>query len=110
MPGTVSVPMIWLIGLPFCMKNSPKARPNPALAGRKPQTAAFGWHTSGIGSSCTRFLRDVNVVRNTQLKSFCWMGVIPAAISIPSFHKTPPFKMRVANPVEGAGVLWSNKS
>ena len=76
LPGTVSVPMICVIGLPFWMKNSPKASPNPALAGRKPHATVASVsdatvQTSGTGSSCTRFLSDVKVVRNTQFRSLC---------------------------------------
>ena len=56
LPGTVSVPMIWVMGLSFWMKNSPKASPNPAFAGLKPQATVVSVsdstvHTSGTGSS-----------------------------------------------------------
>ena len=86
--------MICVMAWPCWMKNSPYARPYPALGGRKPHTAAPTAHRVGTGSSCTRFLRDVKLVRNTQLKLGRWIGVTPVAISIPSFHRTPPLRMR----------------
>src|SRR5260370_16519573 len=57
-----------------------------------------------------RFLSDVKVVRNSQFRFRVWTGVIPPAISIPSFHNTPPLKIRVPYPLDGAGVLCSSKS